>query len=319
MNIRTDPCHDRNDLNALLEQAITIASAFDPGERKQATDILPIDELTSLLYREWYTDSSREKPNGALPQIHWPEVFRAAHHGTYRWESGWIASRVSTAGRVIAIRGEEQRILYPGDYVSLIRPGLPPLPGTEIEAVSRRDSSREQPGFWLTYSGAWENATHPIVRLYLNTSPHGAVCLVDQVTRHLPDDMPYCLKLPVDLAGYQRTDATVLYLEGSQFDRVHAELHAIYAKLEAFLYPETPPLTKKLGPGIGLAEDPIEASESFGLHRCRLIAEGLLAAKRADQDDPAAIRDSIGNHLSKGGIDLARPHLNPGAMRDYSW
>jgi len=319
MSTRIDPLNDLDSLNASLDQAIMIASTFDANVKDQISHVLPADELTSLLYQEWYTRSGEEKSDTPLPQDHWAEVFRAAHQGTYRWESGWRASRVSTVGRVIAIRDEEERVLYPGDYISLDRPGLPPVPGTKIEAVSRRDSTSEQPGFWIAYSSTWENITKPILRLYFNISPEGAVRLATQISEKLADDIPYCLKLPVDSAGYQRADTAVLYFEGNHFERLRTELHVIYAELKRFLHPEVPALTKKLEPGFGLAEDPPEDSESFGLHRCRLIAEGFLAAKRSDGHDFTTMRATIINHFLEVGIDLARPHLNPGTVNDYDW
>ena len=45
-------------------------------------------------------------------------------------------------------------------------------------------------------------------------------------------------------------------------------------------------MTKALAPGLGIAEDPGEGN-SFGLHRCGLIAEGLLRAREAGQASPS--------------------------------
>ena len=37
-----------------------------------------------------------------------------------------------------------------------------------------------------------------------------------------------------------------------------------------------PAFTKHLAPGLGFAEDPGTIRDSFGTHRCRLLAEGTL-------------------------------------------
>ncbi|MCP3672549.1 MAG: hypothetical protein GY814_19375 [Gammaproteobacteria bacterium] len=319
MSTSLDPVIDQENLDASLDQAIVIASKLDTDVKNQILRGLPTEELVNILYQEWYIRSSIEKTALALPQTHWAEVFRAAHQGTYRWESGWIVSRVSNTGRVVAIRGEEERMLYPGDYISMVRPGLPPSPGTEIEAVYRRDSTNQQPGFWLTYSTTWAYALHPIVRLYWNTGPEGAVRLSTLVSEKLPDDVPHSLKLPVESIGYQRADTAVLYLEGNYFEQLRNKLKEIHAELKLYLHPEIPAFTKKLEPGLALAEDPLEETESFGLHRCRLIAEGLMLEKVTDWDDFTTMRNTIKRHLMGVGIDLARPYLNPGAVNDYQW
>ena len=60
----------------------------------------------------------------------------------------------------------------------------------------------------------------------------------------------------------------------------------IYAHVEAQLRSEVPAFTKSLALGLGLAESP--ANESFGLHRCRLIADGLVRSRTEGRTDTAA-------------------------------
>ena len=62
----------------------------------------------------------------------------------------------------------------------------------------------------------------------------------------------------------------------------------------------TPPWTRPLARGVSWADDP-GGGESFGLHRCRLAAEGLGSGEGVD----AAFRAA--------GLDPLRPHLAPGA------
>lgn len=298
-----------------LDRAIMIASAFEPHTK----DTEVTNELSNLLYTQWYTRSGIEKTDTPLPHAQWAEVFRAVHRGTYCWEEGWKVLKVSTAGRVIAIRGQEERMFYPGDYISSIRLGLLPAPGTEIEVVSRRDSTEDQPGFWIAYSSTWSQISTPIIRIYWNISPAGAVHLVDQISEKLSDDIPYSFKLPVDPIGYRRADAAVLYFEANNFDELKAKIKLIHAAMIPFLHPEVPEFTKILEPGLGLAENPLEESESFGLNRCRLIAEGYQIAEKTYPNDFSAIRVSIQNYLEEVGIDLACPYLNPGVSHDYKW
>jgi hypothetical protein len=52
--------------------------------------------------------------------------------------------------------------------------------------------------------------------------------------------------------------------------------------------PGTPVFTKFLAPGLGLAEDPGQG-DSFGQHRCRLLADAMILAY--EQGKKAAMRE----------------------------
>src|SRR5436305_14389954 len=51
----------------------------------------------------------------------------------------------------------------------------------------------------------------------------------------------------------------------------------VYQAVKDNLKPETPLFTKRLAAGLGFAEDPGNG-ESFGMSRCRIVAEGLWSA-----------------------------------------
>ena len=85
--------------------------------------------------------------------------------------------------------------------------------------------------------------------------------------------LPFHLKVLHSPQLFTRCDAGVLYLPRSAFGAAQPALRDIYAHVETELRSEAPALTKSLAPGLGLAESP--AGESFGLHRCNLIADGL--------------------------------------------
>jgi HopA1 effector protein family len=72
-----------------------------------------------------------------------------------------------------------------------------------------------------------------------------------------------------------------MYIRKEAYPAVVNLLGRIYPLIAPFLKPGTPVFTKPLAPGIGLAEDPGQA-ESFGQHRCRLLADGMIGASWAD-------------------------------------
>jgi hypothetical protein len=68
--------------------------------------------------------------------------------------------------------------------------------------------------------------------------------------------------------------------------------------------------TRALRPGVGLAEEP-NTGESFGMNRCRLVAEGIADAwRRGDQSLPGR-EAAIAARFTAAGCDLSRPHLSP--------
>ena len=72
----------------------------------------------------------------------------------------------------------------------------------------------------------------------------------------------------------------------------------------------TPLFTKTLWPGIGAAVEP-GSGESFGSHRCRLTAEGIVDAWREGEQKTQARLVAIAKRFLGAGLDLTRPWLGP--------
>src|SRR5262249_10514578 len=76
--------------------------------------------------------------------------------------------------------------------------------------------------------------------------------------------------------------------------------------------PPAPLFTRPVQRGVGLAEEP-RTGESFGMHRCRLSAEGIVRTWLAgDQSVDGRLR-GISAQFAGAGFDLRRPHLGHGA------
>ena len=69
-------------------------------------------------------------------------------------------------------------------------------------------------------------------------------------------------------------------------------------------------------PGLGFAESP-PTRESFGLHRCGLIAEGLLWAEQRGARDVQARLAILREHLTSYGLDPDRLERNPSSHYPY--
>ena len=78
-------------------------------------------------------------------------------------------------------------------------------------------------------------------------------------------------------------------------------------ELAEHLRPDTPLFTKQLAPGLGFAEDPGDGG-SFGMHRCRLLAEAIWR-------EPSI--DGIIGAFESNGISIDQPYLNTGSIDQY--
>jgi hypothetical protein len=74
-----------------------------------------------------------------------------------------------------------------------------------------------------------------------------------------------------------------------------------------------PLFTLELAKGLGLAEEPnhrFSEQESFGTHRCQIIANGLLKAWYQGDNSPQGRMSCILEQFTELGLDLERVYLN---------
>ena len=119
---------------------------------------------------------------------------------------------------------------------------------------------------------------------------------------------PFQMKTPTAPALYGRTDAAVLYVAQRYFPiaiRIVSHVRE-NIRFEA----ATPLFAKMLWPGIGAAVEP-ESGESFGSHRCRLAAEGIVNAWRQGEQGAEARLAAVGRRFREEGLDPERPWLGP--------
>jgi hypothetical protein len=199
--------------------------------------------------------------------------------------------------------------------------------GNEVPSLAQRHAVRFpkellklSPGFYMALGNeglAFESG-RAIVRFYWNLRAEGAPLLVSSATRLLNDDhVPFRLKVVFDPLGYKRCDAGVLYIRRADYERTLPAVHQILAELAANLKPGTPVFTKGLAPGLGLAEEPAASEDSFGMDRCRLLAEATVRIHERAVAEAAARLAIVEEVFTESGLDLAAPYLNPGSPDEY--
>ncbi|HSS48396.1 MAG TPA: T3SS effector HopA1 family protein, partial [Thermoanaerobaculia bacterium] len=241
-----------------------------------------------------------------------------ANRGRDLWDPGWEVYQAGPGGQLFVHKGDRHRSAMPGDYVAVGAPGAVPRMGERVWLRAPRDSRTTQPGFYYlfgeTLSGAWDDAS--LVRFYLHVTADSVCGLIEHLTEQLNRYLvPYRMKTLADPAHYGRADGTVLYVSRDSFQIVARVLRALPAPVAAGLRPRVPLFTWRLRPGVGVAEEP-NTGESFGMHRCRLAAEGVVEAWRQGRQTLEARLQAVRDRFAANGVHLDRPYLNPGST-DY--
>ena len=136
------------------------------------------------------------------------------------------------------------------------------------------------PGFYTARGDRGFAAEGPLLldRLYLDLRPEGAVPFVREATRRLNRaGLAFVAKVVDDPRGFDRRDAAVLAVERRDRVRALAIADELRAPLAPLLDHGAPAMTLPLAPGLAFAEDP-GGGESFGAHRCLLLAEAAVTA-----------------------------------------
>ncbi len=301
-----------------LDEALP--AAFDVISRVLASGSLRSGDpapLTDALYRDWYC-AVGEKPGLNAEDRDLCELLRTAHASSHRWEEGWHVAKVSRRGKVAVTRGRERRVLHVIDCLPEDGWGARIRPGDTVSVVARRDSETMNPGDYVTFSEPWHANRHPIVRVYWNAMPIGAPVLVHALSQALGDAFPYFLKCPRRPAEYDRRDALVLYLPRPDFAKAAEAIAATARRACDDLCDPVPHLTRKLCPGVSVADDPAARGESFGSSRCALVARGVLRCVDRGIEQPTDWVKSVRAVFSSEGIAPDRPWAEAADSPEYA-
>jgi hypothetical protein len=272
-------------------------------------------ELADRIYANWYAAPVAPLAAPADLPDDLAAMFRAAHAGSDRWDGGWLVELAASGGGVAVARGTERRVLDRCDYLDPARPGIVAGPGATVLAPARRDFLDAAAGWWYTHHEDWtlDAPDARLVRAYWNVGPGAAALLVRHVSSHLLESgVPWMLKCAVHRESYTRADVAILFLPSDELELLQSVVDDVREAIAPVLRVGTPPLTLRAGRGVSVADDP-GTGESFGEHRCRLIAEGILAAP-----SPERQRAAIAERFLEEGVPPDRPYV-AAAARSLPW
>ncbi|MBH8565131.1 hypothetical protein I8748_23600 [Nostoc sp. CENA67] len=179
-----------------------------------------------------------------------------------------------------------------------------------------------QSAFYMAVGNAASHGNQNIVRVYFNLSPEGAVAVMESLTTQLNSILiPFSFKALYNPSDYGRCDSAVLYFDKHNYEAVHPVLERVYLENQSYFQPEVPLFTKLIVPGLAIAEEPdrkFSDHESFGTHRCQVIANGLLDAWQQGNNTPEGRISAILEHFSLNQIELQRPYLNANSEDIYA-
>ena len=267
-----------------------------------------------------YTDRYCRLPDGAEPPAaetaaSFLAKLKAANPVGQRHQDGWTIMRVDSGGLWLVDGVQQWRYATLNEVVPLagaIAPGLP------VRLVPQRDVVTAPMGHFVIFGrDGFDPQTGRQIRFYWNLKPDGAAAFLHEIGARLERRrIPFQAKVPVDPNGYARTDCGVLYLNDEEAEAARDAVAATYRLLTGSLRPSVPLFTREIAPGLGFAESP-PTRESFGMHRCGLVAEGLLRAEHRGAREPEPRFAILRDRLTAYGLDPDRLERNPSSHYPY--
>jgi hypothetical protein len=130
-------------------------------------------------------------------------------------------------------------------------------------------------------------------------------------------NVPFDLKVVDRPSGFGRCDSAVVYLTCDGYKHARAQLEAITSACARHLREGVPALTKPLAQGVAVGAHRPQPGDSFGSSRCRLVAEGLVAAYESGATDLADRVDMVVRRFAGEGLDIDAPYRAPESADEY--
>jgi hypothetical protein len=175
---------------------------------------------------------------------------------------------------------------------------------------------------WHVRIGSAGEPVGDVKRFYLNVTPDQAPALTNYVTSQLnAHGVRFNFKVIENLESFNRADAAMLYVQGADYQAVRQfVMDYARARPEAFVQ-GAPALTKPIGRGIAVAEEPAQmglpfrpGNHSFGHAASDVMAEAIMRAPAgATKEEVKALARE---HLKAHGFDPDRPWLRQGTKVD---
>lgn len=293
----------------------------------ESADSQPQNPLVTQLQQTLYLHCYSQRFCGhlvALPSVSDDDLVSElanVNSSRERWLLGWQIMQTLPSGQVMAGKNGLTRTLWPGEFVSDDGPAAPPRPGAMIRIFAPKETRTMQPGFYFAFgeTPGYSHELQDAVRFYWNIDAAGALELMGQLTRRLNRfQIPFRFKCSNNRAFYYRIDSAILFVNRRHYYITAQLLAELYGAVQPHVRPETPLFTQPLAPGLAFAEEPA-TGESFGMSRCRLLAEAVWSAYMSGSQTQAARLQAVRDQFDQIGLSFEHPHLRAGSVGCYEW
>jgi hypothetical protein len=292
-----------------------ILAALDPATSRRYL----VDALQRELYRSFY---SQGRPAPAQPRRGVParsdyafaRTLSEANSGSTVWEPGWRLERLERGIAHVRRDGLSVRARA-SDCRGPVEAGAP------VNVRRPKELTAASPGFYVALGDAVpaRDRDDVEVRVYFNVGPAGAAALVAACTRLLNDALvPFSLKVVDHPTAYTRCDTAILYLDVGGYDQAREALPPIAAACALHLRGQLPAFTKRLEHGVSAGEHRPALGSSFGSSRCRIVAEGIVAAHVRSESGLSARVDAVARRFADHGLSIEAPYLVPGPSERHA-
>ena len=156
-------------------------------------------------------------------------------------------------------------------------------------------------------------------RFYFHCRSSSAPLLVYELTRRIrKTGLPFRLKCLASRWQYTRADACTLYVRSEHSPLIHSIVDDLKRFGGSMFRGTTPMFTQVLDAGIGFAIDP-GTGQSFGEHRCRLVAEGLINSFNRGRSGCVKQVEAIREVFEMNNVSTEAPHRPVGTREGYSF
>lgn len=288
-------------------------SAYYNGSQQQTSDPAEVTQLQNL-----------ENTTFLGVDLSFYDRLHTRNTGIGYFDPGWQVIRAESDGKLAVKKIELTLHIDPQRHL----PPSTPTPNIGDVIAIRLPKNLFQNGFYMAVGNAGrehlgaDNTYPQLVRIYFHLTPEGAVAVMGALTQQLNDlDIPFAFKALYNPSDYRRYDCAVLYFAKPNYTAVYPVLQSIYSEHQEHFLREVPLFTKLLAPGLALAEEPnqmLSAQESFGLNRCQIVANGLMAAWQKNEKSLNRIVESILKQFAYLQLNWQRPYLNPKSEDIYT-
>jgi hypothetical protein len=277
----------------------------------------PRESLAALLYRRLYLRWTADAPrvHDVLAARGLQTFLTRANAGHGRWEAGW---QVVQGGHGSWFVRSPQGLLFCADEDAVRVDSDSEDASCRVRVPS--EYRRLLPGFYL-FAGDTDvrepESSEVTTRVYWHLTPAAAPMFVAILSSTLnAASVPFRAKVLDDPRAFRRADAGVVYLAKKDFPAACQPLLRCQRALRHLMRDAVPLLTKWIAAGLALAEDPGDG-QSFGQHRCALLAAALWDAHQGGQRATVDRRRAIESAFRDAGLDPEAPHLSGGSSDDF--